>query len=160
MHQGFWGVEKTKEILERFSRFGLPLHFTEVSLVSGEIMPREIVDLNDHKVDSWPSAPEGEARQAAEAVTFYETLFAHPLTASVTWWSFHDGLWLGAPSGLLDKNSDPKPVYHALHKKIKGEWWTGEQHFMPDANGTITVTGYKGDYVAVCNGKEILFTID
>ncbi|MCL2202322.1 MAG: endo-1,4-beta-xylanase [Defluviitaleaceae bacterium] len=160
MHQGYWGVEKTQEILARFARFGLPLHFTEVSLVSGEIMPREIVDLNDYKVDAWPSTPECEARQAAEAVAFYETLFTHPLVTSITWWSFQDGLWLGAPSGLLDKNSDPKPAYHALHKKIKGEWWTGEQSFTPDANGTITVTGYKGDYVAACNGKETLFTID
>jgi len=160
MHQGYWGVDKTQEILERFSRFGLPLHFTEVSLVSGEIMPKEIVDLNDHKVDSWPSTSEGETRQAAEAVNFYETLFAFPLVSSITWWSFHDGLWLGAPSGLLDKKNDPKPVYQALHKKIKGQWWTSEQSFAPDSNGIITVTGYKGDYVAVNNGKEILFTID
>ena len=29
MHQGYWGVEKTLDVLERFSRFGLPLHFTE-----------------------------------------------------------------------------------------------------------------------------------
>jgi len=79
---------------------------------------------------------------------------------SITWWSLHDGLWLDAPSGLLDKNSDPKPAYHALHKKIKGEWWTGEQSFAPNANGTIDITGYKGDYVAVCDGKEVLFTID
>ena len=35
MHQGYWGVDKTLEILERFS--GLtPIHFTEVTLVSGK----------------------------------------------------------------------------------------------------------------------------
>ena len=159
MHQGYWGVEKTQEILERFSRFGLPLHFTETSLVSGEIMPREIVDLNDYQVENWPSNPEGEARQAEETVTHYEMLYAHPLVESITWWSFNDGLWLKAPSGLLDKNSDPKPAYHALHKKIKGEWWTDEQTIVANAAGEIIITGCKGDYAAICDGKETLFTI-
>jgi len=159
MHQGYWGAEKTHEILERFSRFGLPLHFTEATLISGKLMPPEIVDLNDFKVDSWPSDSEGEERQAEQAVDFYENLFAHPLVQSITWWSFMDGLWLGAPSGILDKNSDPKPVYNALHKKIKGEWWTGEEQLVADASGKITVTGFYGDYVAVCDGKEEAFTI-
>ena len=30
-------------------------------------MPPEIVDLNDYQVESWPSTPEGEARQADES---------------------------------------------------------------------------------------------
>ena len=34
MHQGYWGVEKTEDVLDRFSRFGLPLHFTETTLVT------------------------------------------------------------------------------------------------------------------------------
>jgi len=159
MHQGYWGVEKTEEILERFSRFNLPLHFTETTIISGEIMPRHIVDLNDWQVDSWPSTPEGEARQAKETVIHYETLFAHPLVESITWWSFMDGLWLKAPSGLLDTNSDPKPVYDALHKKIKGEWWMKETEFITDENGCITVEGYKGDYEADYDGCKISFTI-
>ena len=64
MHQGYWGEEKTEGILDRFARFGLPLHMTETTLVSGHVMPREIVDLNDYQIDSWPSTPEGEERQA------------------------------------------------------------------------------------------------
>ena len=159
MHQGCWSREKTEEILERFSRFNLPLHFTEVSLVSGHIMPKSIVDLNDYQIDSWPSEPEGETRQAQEAVNLYETLFAHPLVQSITWWSFKDGLWLGAPSGLLDTNSDPKPVYHELHKLIKDDWWTGEQNLAADNSGNVTVTGFKGEYVAICEGKEIEFAL-
>ena len=159
MHQGYWGVEKTEEILERFSRFGLPLHFTESTLISGEIMPKHITDLNDWQVESWPSTPEGEARQAEETITHYETLFKHPLVESITWWSFNDGLWLGAPSGLLDKNSDPKPAFNALKDKIKGEWWMQEKEFVSDENGMITVEGYKGDYVAVYDGAEVVFEV-
>src|SRR6478736_6600657 len=37
MHQGYWGEEKTLAILDRFARFGLPLHLTETTLVSGEL---------------------------------------------------------------------------------------------------------------------------
>jgi GH35 family endo-1,4-beta-xylanase len=159
MHQGYWGIERTEEILGRFSRFGLPLHFTEVSLVSGDIMPPEIEDLNDFQVESWPSRPEGEARQAEEAAMFYDSLFAHPLVQAVTWWSFMDGLWLGAPSGLLDRNSEPKPAYRALHQRIKGDWWSGEQRLVTDGNGGITVSGFLGDYVALCEGQETRFTI-
>ena len=61
-HQGYWGKEKLEEVLERFSSFGLPIHFTENTLISGEIMPEHIVDLNDWQVDEWPSTPEGEER--------------------------------------------------------------------------------------------------
>src|SRR5690606_22592758 len=45
MHQGYRGEERMTSILDRFARFGLPLHLTETSLVSGELMPPEIVDL-------------------------------------------------------------------------------------------------------------------
>jgi hypothetical protein len=42
-------VEKTLDVLERFARSGLPIHFTEITLVSGRLMPPEIIDLNDYR---------------------------------------------------------------------------------------------------------------
>ncbi|MCL2603084.1 MAG: endo-1,4-beta-xylanase [Defluviitaleaceae bacterium] len=159
MHQGCWPKEKLLEVLDRFSRFKLPLHFTEISLVSGEIMPKEIMDLNDHKVDKWPSTPEGEARQAREIKWFYETLYAHPLVEAVTYWSFMDGLWLNAPSGLLSLSSDPKPAYDVLRRLIKEDWWTPEQKLTTDENGKVSVTGTKGEYIAYRGDDEIRFTI-
>ena len=83
-HQGYWGLEKLTSVLERFSRFGLPIHFTENTLISGKIMPVHIVDLNDWQVDEWPSTPEGEERQALEITEMYSALFAHPLVEAVT----------------------------------------------------------------------------
>ncbi|MCL2019369.1 MAG: endo-1,4-beta-xylanase [Oscillospiraceae bacterium] len=159
MHQGYWGVEKTEEVLERFSKFNLPLHFTENTLVSGDIMPPEIIDLNDYKNDSWLSTPDGEERQAREAVLHYKTLFNHPLVQSITWWSFNDGLWLGAPSGLITKDSKPKPAYNELFKLIKGEWWLTEEEHITDENGEITVTGCLGDYEVICDKKVLEFSI-
>ncbi|MBQ3801637.1 MAG: endo-1,4-beta-xylanase, partial [Treponema sp.] len=78
-HQGVWSKDKTEEILGRYEHFGLPIHFTENTLVSGDLMPPHIVDLNDWQVDAWPSTPEGEERQAREISEMYSVLFAHPL---------------------------------------------------------------------------------
>jgi endo-1,4-beta-xylanase len=146
MHQGYWGVEKTQRVLEQFSRFRLPLHFTETNLVSGELMPPEIVDLNDFKVSDWPTTPQGEERQAREALTHYRTLFDSPLVEGITWWDFSDGGWLNAPAGLLRKDASSKPAYDELLKLIKGEWWTHPIKAMTDAAGNVSFNGFLGDY--------------
>lgn len=160
MHQGYWGVEKTQEILERFSRFKLPLHFTENSLVSGHLMPPEIVDLNDYQVSEWPSTPEGEERQAQEAATHYKTLFNHPQVASITWWDFADGGWLNAPSGFITRENRVKPVYHAIHNLIKDQWWTKPTNLTTDENGFVNVSGFLGEYELVFDGKSKSFILD
>lgn len=159
MHQGYWGVEKTQEILDRYSRFNLPIHFTENTIVSGKIMPPEIVDLNDYVVDEWPSTPEGLERQAQEVELHFRTLFADPNIESITWWGFTDGGWLKAPSGLITADSKPKPSYEALHKLIKDEWWTKPMKLVTDEAGSVTVSGFLGDYEAVCKGEVTHFTL-
>ena len=158
-HQGFWGLEKTQEVLDRFSRFGLPIHFTENTLISGELMPPEIIDLNDHQVKEWPTTPEGEERQAREIVQLYETLFAHPLVESITTWSLVDGKWLNAPAGLLRKDNSSKPSYNELLRLIKNEWWTNAT-IITDEYGQANVTGVRGDYEAVCDRQKGGFKLD
>lgn len=160
MHQGYWGVEKTQEILERFSRFNLPIHFTETTIISGNLMPPEIEDLNDYKVDEWPSTPEGEERQAMEAALHYKTLFAHPKVEAITWWNFVDGEWLNAPSGFITKDGRIKPIYHELHRLIKGEWWTDQMHLITDEYGMVNISGYMGDYEITCQDKKATFALD
>jgi len=159
MHQGIWHEEKTLEILERFSTFKLPLHFTEISLVSGELMPPHIVDLNDFIPDEWASTPGGEERQAGEIAGFYKLLFDCPLVEAVTYWSFSDGGWLNAPSGLMTKEARVKPSYNALYKLIKDEWLTLEQQVTTDENGFAEVSGYRGSYRADFKGNSMEFSI-
>lgn len=144
-HQGYWGLEKLQDVLARFSRFGLPIHFTENTLVSGELMPARIVDLNDWQVESWPSTPEGEERQAGEIAEMYTALFEHPLVEAVTTWDFVDGGWLKAPSGVLRRDGSEKPAYQRLHSLIHGEWETHER-LTTDGNGRLRFTGFKGGY--------------
>jgi endo-1,4-beta-xylanase len=145
MHQGYWGVEKTQYVLEQFARFKKPIHFTENTLVSGHLMPPEIVDLNDYQVSEWPSTPEGEERQAREVVWHYKTLMAHPLVEGITWWDLSDGGWLNAPAGLLRKDHSPKPAYEELLKLVKGEWWLTPTKMTTDALGQISFTGFLGE---------------
>ncbi len=159
MHQGYWGVEKTREILERYSRFNLPLHFTENTIVSGRIMPPEIVDLNDYVVDEWPSTPEGLDRQAREVEMHYRTLFADPNIESVTWWGFIDGGWLKAPSGLITEDSKIKPAYEALSNLIRNEWWTKPMELVTDEEGSVVVSGFRGEYEADLDGARTEFRI-
>lgn len=153
-HQGYWGLEKLQDVLARFSRFGLPIHFTENTLVSGEIMPAHIVDLNDWQVDSWPSTPEGEERQAREITEMYSTLFAHPLVEAITTWDFNDGCWLKAPSGFVREDNSEKPSYHALHKLIHQDWETHETK-ATDSEGRLSITGFRGGYTLTVNGQEL-----
>lgn len=159
MHQGYWGVEKTERILERFERFNLPIHFTETTLISGHLMPPEIEDLNDYQVQEWPSTPEGEERQARETILHYKTLIAHPLVAGITWWDILDGEWLNAPSGLLRKDGSAKPAYEELLKLVKDEWWMKPTHFHTDQEGKIEFSGFLGEYELTCAGKKISFKL-
>jgi GH35 family endo-1,4-beta-xylanase len=160
MHQGYWGEEKTERILERFARFRLPLHMTETTLLSGHLMPPEIVDLNDYQIPSWPSTPEGEERQAEEVVRHYTTLFAHPAVHGATYWGLtDDGSWLGAPSGFVRADGTPKPAYEALEALVKGEWWLPESIARADEAGRFTLDAYLGDYAVIAGGSSAHFTV-
>lgn len=137
MHQGYWGEERMLAVLDRFSRYGLPLHITETTLLSGELMPPEIEDLNDYQVPSWPSTPAGEARQADQVVRHYRTLLSHPSVEAVNYWGLTDeGAWLGAPVGLVRSDGTKKPSYDALHGLVKDEWWLAETTVRTDGEGT------------------------
>lgn len=159
MHQGYWGVEKTLEVLDHFGRFKLPIHFTETTLVSGRLMPPRIVDLNDYQAADWPTTPDGEDRQAREAVQHYTTLFAHPLVESITWWDMFDGGWLGAPAGLVRKDASSKPAYDELLKRVKGDWWTAPTRLSTGENGQASFTGFLGDYELECEGVKKPFVL-
>jgi GH35 family endo-1,4-beta-xylanase len=159
MHQGWWGVEKTLKVLENFERFNLPIHLTETTLVSGHLMPPEIVDLNDYQVSDWPSTPDGEERQAEQAIQHYKTLFAHPLVQGITWWDSSDGGWLNAPAGLLRKDGSVKPAYEELMKLIQGEWWFHSTPLVTDDHGQIQLGGFLGDYELSFDGSQIPFQL-
>ncbi|MRH43568.1 1,4-beta-xylanase [Aquibacillus halophilus] len=159
-HQGYWGREKLEEVLDRFSHFGLPIHFTENTLTSGHLMPPEIEDLNDYQIDDWPTTPEFEERQAKEVEEMYSILFKHPQVEAITTWKFSDeGAWLGAPAGFLRKDNSPKPSYEVLKKLIKGDWNT-TMTSKTDDNGMLSFEGFLGEYDLVYGDKKVSFKLD
>ncbi|MCQ2524303.1 MAG: endo-1,4-beta-xylanase [Lachnospiraceae bacterium] len=145
-HQGYRGLDWLNEVLDRFSVFNLPLHFTENTLVSGHIMPSHIVDLNDYQIPDWPTTAEGEERQCREWKEMYERLFEHPLVGALTGWDFADGAWLGAPSGLIRKDSSEKPSYFMIQELAKKTWAT-DVTLTTDENGCVNLEGVRGEYL-------------
>lgn len=162
MHQGYWGEEKTLAILDRFSRYNIPIHFTETTLMSGDVMPAHIEDLNDWQVESWPSTPEGEARQADEVERHYRTLLSHPGVEAMTYWGLSDrGMWLNAPGGLLREDGSRKPAFDRLRELVKGEWWLPPTTLRTDAEGRVRFGGFLGDYrIEAADGDAAEVTLD
>ncbi len=160
MHQGYWGEEKTLEIIDRFARYGLPLHFTETTILSGHIMPPEIVDLNDYRIPDWPTTPDGEARQADEIVRHYKTLLSQPSVDAMTYWDLTDRAWLGAPAGMVRKDFSPKPSYDAMLGLIKGEWWLSPTRMTTDAEGRLRFRGFLGAYEVEAAGRHAAFKLE
>lgn len=152
MHGGAWSNARIWEVCERFARFGVPLHFTETTIVSG---PRS------EGGGQWSTTPEGEARQADEVLRFYTMLYSHPAVEGLTWWDFSDlHAWQNAPAGFLRKDMTAKPVYDKLHAAIKGDWWT-DTTGSTDAHGAARFRATCGDYrVTVTAGGKTVFEGD
>ncbi len=132
---------------------------TETTLLSSQLMRPDIVDLNDYRVDSWPSTPEGEQRQARELVSHDRNVFAHPATESLTYWGLADeGAWLGAPSGLVRVDGTAKPSYFAPRDLVKGEWWMGPTTVVTDDAGYFVIDGVAG--MCAVSGGRTSATVD
>ena len=138
MHGGVWPLHKVWDTCDTYSKLGLPLHFTETTILSG---PRK------GPGENWgATTPEGEARQAEWTAKFYTALFAHPAVTAITWWDFSDlGAWQRAPAGWLRHDMSPKPVYDRLTSLIKGDWWTKAES-PTDAHGQVALRAFYGTH--------------
>jgi len=158
MHNGYWGAKKAWDVCERFAKIGRPLHFTELTILSGPL--KTDGDWMKRRSD-WHTSVEGEKLQATQVAEFYTVLFSHPAVEAITWWDFSDlGAWQGAPAGLIRKDMSPKPAYTALMKLIKTDWWTGPRTLKTDARGRVTFRGYLGGYEARAAGAVASFRLD
>lgn len=158
-HQGIWGKEKQDEVLSRFEHFGLPIHFTENTIVAGPLVAPEITDLQDAHYDDDAATPEYEEMQADALEQQYRNLFEnHPLVTAITNWDYGDGAWLNAPSGLIRKDGSLKPSYIRLRKLIKEEWHTNVE-LVTDEKGHALLNGFKGKYEVSFGDKKQVFTL-
>ncbi|GAB6164029.1 endo-1,4-beta-xylanase [Thermostilla marina] len=139
-HRGTWDNAKIWDVCERFSRFGVPLHFTETTILS--LPPNQWKGQGS----AWEYSDEGDRYQEKEVIRFYTMLFSHPAVTAITWWDFSDnGAWQRAPAGLVRKDMTPKPAYKALMRLIKEKWWSVET-VRTDAQGRYRARVFAGTY--------------
>lgn len=156
MHAGTAPFTRWWDVCDRYARYGKPLHFTEMTVLSGSVK-------TDHDWmgyhPGWDTTEEGEALQAQYVANLYRVLFSHPAVEAITWWDFSDAhAWQGAPAGLVRKDITPKPVYQRLKQLIRGEWWT-DVTVTTDDSGTVRVPAFAGDYrVTVGEGAPVINT--
>ncbi len=142
MERGNWPLYQVWDTCERFKDFDVPLHFSEVTVLSGN--PR--VGIASEQQGEWPSTPAGEAVQAEYAERFYTMLFSHPSVQAITWWDLSDyGASQGAPAGLLRADMSKKPAYNRLLNLVRDVWWTRGNVYTGD-DGTAHLRGFYGAY--------------
>jgi len=154
MHGGTWNNTQIWEVCERFAKFGVPLHFTELTILSGqngwELAKDGFV---------WASSPEGEEKQKNDVLRVYTMLFSHPAVEAITWWDFSDrGAWQSAPAGLLRSDLSPKPAYDALLEQINTHWTTKVQ-LTTDENGIATTRAFRGGYTVSVGETTVQHTV-
>ena len=151
MHSRVWDLSRAWEVCETYKRFGVPLHFTELTVLSGRLKTNS--DWHKRQTD-WPTTEEGEKSQLEYAQKLYRLLFSHPAMEAITWWDFPDGCWQGAPAGLVRADLTPKPIYERLVEMVKGEWWT-QKKGRTDGKGEYRFRGFCGEYdVTVRDSQE------
>jgi endo-1,4-beta-xylanase len=124
MHGGTWPLERAWTVCDTYARFGLPLHFTELTILSGRLKAKDDKDWHTPRPD-WGTTPEGERAQAEYGAALYPLLFSHPAVQAITWWDFSDyHAWQAAPAGLIRADMSPKPLYERLMALVQGEWRT------------------------------------
>jgi len=142
MHRGNWPLYQVWDTCERFKDFEVPLHFSEVTVLSGN--PK--VGIASEQQGEWPSTPAGEAAQAEYVEKFYTMLFSHPSVQAITWWDLSDyGASQGAPAGLLRNDMTKKPAYNKLLALVRDNWWTRGNVYTGD-DGTARLRGFYGTY--------------
>lgn len=159
MHATRWTLDRAWSVCEEFSRYGWPLHFTELSVLSGR--PAREIDWFDSSKNEWLVADADYEDQAAYVSDFYTLLFSHPAVEAISWWDLVDGKWLKAPSGLVREDLSPKPAYEALVRLVRKEWWTDAEG-TTDAHGIYRARGFCGRYLVEveAGGRAIAVEVD
>jgi endo-1,4-beta-xylanase len=117
--------DKVVAILDRFARFGKPIHITEFD-----------VEIRD------------EAAQADYLRDFITAVFSHPATEGLTQWGFWEGQHWRPLCAMIRKDWTLKPNGQAYCDLVLKQWWTSASG-KTGGNGEYSVRGFLGDYEVV-----------
>lgn len=87
---------------------------------------------------------------------FLTMVFSHPATDGFFMWGFSDNAHWQNNAPLYEADWTPKAAHATFTNLLFNEWWT-EETAISDANGNLSIRGFKGDYVirATLNGEEV-----
>jgi endo-1,4-beta-xylanase len=162
MHARTWPLQEAWDVCEQYARFGLPLHYTELTVLSGR--PKDPNDRDWHTVHTdWPTTSEGEEAQLRYGEAIYTLLYSHPAVEAITWWDFADyHAWQGAPAGLVRADMSPKPLYERLMELVRGEWATHYEGAIRD-DAALAVSCAAGEHtleIALPSGERLSGVFD
>lgn len=137
-YKNVFDPRRLMDVLDGYSRFGLPLVLSEISI---------------------PSTM-GEELQAKAAEQLYRICFACPQMSGIFWWNLDDNGVLVAkarnmpeenlPGTGLVRNHRPKKAYYALEQLLHREWHTEHRQFM--TKGNVKFRGFYGKYAVTITG--------
>lgn len=129
--------DKLEKIIDRFARFGLPLHVTEF-------------DINT--ID--------EQLQADYTRDFMTVVFSRPEFESFTMWGFWEGAHWKPDAAMFAKDWTAKPNAQAFRNLVLDEWRTRGE-VTTDAGGKVMQRGFLGEYrvMVTAGGKSATATV-
>jgi endo-1,4-beta-xylanase len=116
------GIPRVLEILDRFSKYNLPIQVTEFD-----------IDTYD------------EAGQANFTRDFFTAIFSHPSTDKIVMWGFWEGDQWKPNGSMIRTNWTYKPNYDVYTDLVFNKWWTREEG-LSSRQGVYQTRGFLGDY--------------
>ncbi len=110
------------QILDRFSRFGLPLEVTEHD-----------INISDEQL------------QADYTRDFLTAVFSHPSVNGILTWGFWEGRHWRPNAAYFRRDWSLTPAGQVWIDLVRDKWWTRESG-VTDAAGRFTVRGFLGQY--------------
>ncbi len=116
-HRDMFEIDR---MLERFGRFGKPVHITEHSMASD---PSE--DPAAYIKSNWGQwhAPHSQSNQADWVEQLWTIAYSKPFITAISYWDFADKGHFWPHGGFLDKDLKPREVYFRL-KNLLESWKT------------------------------------
>jgi len=144
------------ELLNKYARFGKPIHITELGV------PSKFKDTGDKVVTGagyW-HRPWDEEIQADWVEQFYTIAFGNPYVESISWFDLADYTQVFIPwGGLLNGDMTPKQSYYRLKDLL--ESWTTNIEGITDLHGEYSFRGFKGPYkITIKKDGNIITVLD
>jgi GH35 family endo-1,4-beta-xylanase len=129
----WWDPRTMYKVFDDFQEKGIRVHITETGISHAGKIEGGVLSGN------WT-----EQLQADYLTRFLEICYSHPNVDVVNFWGFGPKTWQ-PHIGLLDKDYNPLPAYHALDTLVN-DTWHSQLQTRSSSNGSVSFTGHHGDY--------------